>query len=31
MNEIERDVFVSNEADSLFCNAADMGRQEEGE
>lgn len=28
---LERDVFISNEADSLFCNTADLGRQEEGE
>ena len=31
MYEMERDVFISNEADSLFCNTADLGRQEEGE
>lgn len=30
MNDSERDVFISNEADSLFCNTAALGRQEEG-
>lgn len=31
MYETEWDVFISNEADSLFCNTADLRRQEEGD